>query len=396
MFYGGVMNGQVSRSELERRWTAVRARMEAQGIDVLLGFSASDQLGGHVRYLLDIPSGGSYPTTVIFPRDDDITIVTHGSHLGDLAVTEGAALRGVKRQLTTPSFSSVGYTQTYEAERADVALRPYAGSKVGIIAPAQVPYPMMDHLRRNSLATAEVVDASDLLDQVKAVKSPEEIGLMRIVAALQDEAVGLAFDQIAPGMEERDVIAIANQHMRVHGSEQGILMSGAGPVGTPSGIRMPFMQGGKIASGDQYHLLLEVNGQEGFYTELGRTCILGTAPDDMHREFELLLELRQVTLDLLRPGTPCSLIWEEHNRFMRERGRPEETRLYSHSQGYDLVERPLVRWDEDMTIEANMVLAVHPMLITSTSFTWICDNFLVLNEGAPERLHAFPERLFEK
>ena len=397
MFYGGVMNGQVSMRELERRWSAVRTAMDEQGVDVLLSVSASDMVGGHVRYLLDTPSAGSYPTTLIFPRDDYMTIVVHGSYRGDKAVepqTDGA-LRGVKRILTTPAFLSVDYTKAYEAELVDRALAPYAHARIGIIAAGQIPFPMMDYLRRNSLANAKFVDASDLLDRIKAVKSDEELTLIRRVAALQDEAVAIAFDAIEPGMEERQVSEIANQHMRIHGSAQGILMSGSGPVGTPSGIRVPFMQGRRIEAGDQYHMLLEVNGIEGFYTELGRSCVLGKISEKMIEEFELVLEARQVTLDMLRPGVACKDIWEAHNSFMRERGLAEEKRVYSHSQGYDLVERPLIRWDEDMILAENMVLAVHPMIATPTSYTWICDNFLVRADGPPERLHGFAERIVE-
>src|SRR5712672_3251802 len=80
MFYAGVMNGQVSIQEMERRWYAVRRAMEERKIDVLFAYSASDMVGGHVRYLLDLPSGGSYPTSLVFPRDDDMTLVVHGSY----------------------------------------------------------------------------------------------------------------------------------------------------------------------------------------------------------------------------------------------------------------------------------------------------------------------------
>ena len=45
---------------------------------------------------------------------------------------------------------------------------------------------------------------------------------------------------------------------------------------------------------------------------------------------------------------------------MRSRGLPEERRLHCHGQGYDVVERPLVRNDESMTIEANMNIGIHP------------------------------------
>ena len=45
---------------------------------------------------------------------------------------------------------------------------------------------------------------------------------------------------------------------------------------------------------------------------------------------------------------------------MRARSLPPELRLYCHGQGYDLVERPLIRADETLTLEAGMNIAVHP------------------------------------
>ena len=45
---------------------------------------------------------------------------------------------------------------------------------------------------------------------------------------------------------------------------------------------------------------------------------------------------------------------------MTRHGAPPELRLYGHSQGYDLVERPLLRDDETMPLAANMNMAVHP------------------------------------
>ena len=58
-------------------------------------------------------------------------------------------------------------------------------------------------------------------------------------------------------------------------------------------------------------------------------------------------------------------------------GRPEERRLHCHSQGYDMVERPLVRHDEPNAARSNMVVACHPTYATQRTYSWICDNFLI-------------------
>jgi hypothetical protein len=60
-----------------------------------------------------------------------------------------------------------------------------------------------------------------------------------------------------------------------------------------------------------------------------------------------------------------------------------------------MVERPLMRHDESMRLSDRMVLACHPTYATATTFSWICDDFLV-REGKPaERLHQTAEIVFE-
>ena len=150
-----------------------------------------------------------------------------------------------------------------------------------------------------------------------------------------------------------------------------------------------------MRDGDVFTLLVETNGPGGQYTELGRTCVLGKAPQALHEEFAFLLEARQFTLDMLVPGASCKSIWDTYNRYMREHGKPEEQRLYCHGQGYDLVERPLVRFDEPMPIGKNMNIACHPNYLAQGFFNSITDNYLIGDKGVTERLHKFPEKIVE-
>ena len=109
----------------------------------------------------------------------------------------------------------------------------------------------------------------------------------------------------------------------------------------------------------------------------------------------LHLESRKLTLDLLKPGTSCKDIWETFNAFMRKNGRPEESRLYCHGQGYDLVERPLIRSDEPWTIEKDMNIVVHPTYGHGGYLNWLCDNYIIGGNGPGDRLHQYPEKIDE-
>jgi Xaa-Pro aminopeptidase len=80
---------------------------------------------------------------------------------------------------------------------------------------------------------------------------------------------------------------------------------------------------------------------------------------------------------------------------MQARKLPPEKRLYAHGQGYDLVERPLIRADETMALEAGMNLAVHPGYQSNSLFAVICDNYLVTEAGVSECLHKTEKKVFE-
>ena len=110
-----------------------------------------------------------------------------------------------------------------------------------------------------------------------------------------------------------------------------------------------------------------------------------------------MVEAQDFTIGLLKPGASCRDIFAEYNAYMRGHGLPEEQRLHCHGQGYDVVERPLVRNDESMTIEANMNIGIHPNpgLSNPRVFVTVCDNFLIGADGEVERLHTTPREIIE-
>ena len=115
----------ISTAELNRRWAAVRAAMKREGVDVLLMQNNNDHMGGYVKYFTDMPATNGYPNTVVFPADDEMTVVCQGPFNGD-SRPPADLWRGVKRLLTTPSYESAHFTQYYDPELAAKALAPFA------------------------------------------------------------------------------------------------------------------------------------------------------------------------------------------------------------------------------------------------------------------------------
>jgi Xaa-Pro aminopeptidase len=390
------LNTPISTAELERRWKAVRAAMTEHKIDVLVMQNNNDHMGGYVKYFTDIPAGNGYPNTVVFPREDRMTLITQGPFdaVQNLPVAGDGMRRGVKQVMTTPSYASAHYTSSYDAALAAKALAPFTKATIGLVCAYQMGLATGEYLKAE-FPGARFVDATDMVDQIKSIKSAEELELIRKTALMQDGAMKAAFDAIKPGMRDSDVAATAQFFSQRHGSEQGIYLCASSPLGTPCKFGHRHTQNRVIRDGDYIALLVEDNGPGGFYTELGRTAVVGKAPQQMKDELAFTLEARRATLDMLKPGTPCAEIWETYNAFMRKNGRPEEARLYCHGQGYDLVERPLVRRDEPMTIQKDMNIVVHPTYIQNGMLSWVCDNYVIGSNGSGDRLHQFPEAIIE-
>jgi Xaa-Pro aminopeptidase len=154
------------------------------------------------------------------------------------------------------------------------------------------------------------------------------------------------------------------------------------------------MQGRMLNRGDVFSLLIENNGPGGFYTELSRTFVLGRASQELREMHAAVLEAQAFALTLLIPKTACCDIFEQHNAYLEHHHLPAE-RLSIHGMGYDMVERPLVRSDEDMSIETDMSIVCHPGFANERLFVHNTDNYLIEAGGASPCIHNTPKAIFE-
>jgi len=384
----------ISTAELERRWSAVRRAMKDHGVDALVMQNNNEFLGGYVKWFTDTPARNAYPHTIIFHRDDKMTLICQGPMNGERPVKDGAlATRGLGRIHTNASYSAINYTKTYDAEQAAGDLKPRGYKTIGFVGPGAISYAFAEHLKE--AVPAAYIDASDLVDGIKAVKSPEEIARIRETALLQDQVIAAVAKNIKPGMKDFEVAALAQYTGQIAGSEQGIFLGTSAPQGKPSMFMQRHNQGRELRDGDHLALLVENNGPGGFYTEISRTFVLGKASNQLTDDFQATVEAQQNTLKMLKPGAACKDIFAAHNEYMRSRGLPEERRLYSHGQGYDMVERPLIRDDETMTLEKDMNIVVHPGFSNDRVFAVVCDNYLITEDGVSGCLHQTPQKIIE-
>ena len=384
----------VSDAELARRWNAVRKAMDERQIDALVMQNNNDWLGGAVKWFTDFPAVNGYPRSVIFHRADWMTVIDMGPRGGRRRLDgQDRIHRGVGEILNTAAFTSIAYTDGYQAELVLDDLRRRNYRCIGLVGAGAMPHGFVARIEQG--LSAKFVDATDFVDRLKAIKSEEEIGLIRRCCEMQDAIFATVLGAIKPGMRDIEVTALAQHEGQLRGSEQGIFLGSSAPVGQPARFAGRHFQGRTLKAGDHLVLLIENNGPGGFFAEIARTIVLGKASNELIDGLEAMKEAQDHTLAMMKPGASCREIANAHDEYMRRHGFPPEIRLYAHSQGYDMVERPMIRADETMPIEANMNFAVHPGYDTATMWSTICDNYMVEANGVGPCMHKTEKKVFE-
>jgi Xaa-Pro aminopeptidase len=385
----------ISTAELQRRWAAARAAIKGAGLDAIVLQSSEDWMGGYTRWFTDTPATNAYPRSVIFPADGLMTTCEVGIFGGEWSYNgEHSEFRGIGKRVSTPSFNgAVDYTTRYDAELMANELKRAGYRRVGMVGAGGMYHGFAQGLK-DLLPNVQWEDATDLIDDIKCIKSAEEIRLIRETAAMQDEVMALLLDYVKPGMKEFEVAAYMQYLTTLRGGSQGLYIVMATPPGQPAFVKPKYMQGRTIEKGDVVGIMIECNGPAGFYTHLFRFAVMGKAPQGVLDAHKLVLEAEQNVLDRMKPGVSCADVFAAHNEFMRAHKLPEEKRILCHGQGYEMVERPLIRRDESMTLRENMNIGLHAAMVVDKNFMSNTNNFLIGARG-PERLHKTPQQLFE-
>lgn len=382
----------ISTAELERRWAAVRDIMKEKRVDFLLMQNNNNYLGGYVKWFTDLPAVHAYPVSVIFPVSDEMTTISHGSSDPAKAAPAAWLLRGVRKRISTPIMLSLNYTTCYDAEKVVEELKNYRNCRISFVNEGAVTAGFSKYIREH-LSGATFVDITNEIDEIKAVKSPEEIERIKYNAFIHDETMKACFAAIKPGVREFEVVTMGYSKCKILGSEGGFILIGSAPVGQPYRYNHIHATNRILKEGDQVGILVEVADAAGYYTHLHRIACIGKIPEDLHRLFEEVKVAQEVTLKMLKPGADPLEMLRANNEFMRDRGYDEETRLYAHGQGYDLVERPSFQPGETMKIKAGMNISIHPAISKKGTAT-LCDNYIVTETGISECLHKMPKKIF--
>lgn len=371
----------ISNAEMDRRWHATREVMSRDGIDWLI--ATTGHPFGYYRWLTD-RVGLAGPLAAI-AMEGDVILASHGDEVhhqphDSYGVHHVASCSQLNMMVNSHAPLLVDEMRARKHPR-----------KIGYLGTGFIPI-ATDKILREAFPDAEFVDATDSIARLKAIKSPEEMTLIRAAAAMHDEGVAIAARTLRPGITARDVVEEVRSHFTRHGSPIQTMMGGSSPRDEICRYSGPLNR--KIESGDLFSMLIECAMDSGYYSEAMPTMCLGDIPRPLQAAFDHAIEIQERLAQAVRPGMLPSELLKINDAFMLEHGYPTEHRLLGHSQGLDLVERPAFSpLGENLTIEHDMVISIHPTVHTPSAWGLPVNlSFHFTAEGI-ERLLKTPQKI---
>jgi len=374
----------LSQHELERRWKAVRERMAAKGISHLVMQSQQRYVGGYFRWFTDLP-GANYHITAVFPLDEEMTIISHGAGApAPASAPPEWELRGVKERINTPAFPNVWWEDAWDAEKVVEVIKRKKPAKVGLVGLGNMSAALYENLNKG-LQGVDIVNGTDLVDQVRMVKSEEELKLHRDAAYLHEMSWNVAKQAIRGGRTVGEVIAEIRNAQVLAGSEEQQINIAFGPPGSAFYAQSSWGNTcvrRKLRQGDIVNILIESSAAGGYWYDLRRFLFVGKPPRELEDAYAAVKEARSILAANLKPGVIPGAALAESDKFLKSRGSPPEARVAGHGQGLDLVERPVVRPEETAELQAGMVISLHPTAKIRNVAACLADTYVVGDAGA--------------
>ncbi len=342
----------LSLRERNRRWDQLRKRMMLARIDVLL-FMGTDifwDMGiANIRYIFH--AGGKMSTYGLFFIDHDPVLWNSPPH-------ENRPYNFFHsiQDWTTDIRTFMGMPGI-AAELKDLG---FTRRRIGLVgfSSNMVPPTMVEsdvQAIKRYLPQAEFVEASWLLEQMRMVKSEEEIGMLRNAARIGRKVIDAVMETAKPGVTEATVFAEMIRTQIINGAEPNVFnLFNSGPVEHPKtelwhllhGVEQPQVPSMRpLAKGDiivsEWH-----TKYCGYLAHTEFTFYLGAKPpQELVDIFKVCVECLDVSKEVLKAGTTLREAWEAIRRPAAKAGL-DWVELGFHSMGVASPEHPTVVYQE--------------------------------------------------
>ncbi|HEY6330336.1 MAG TPA: M24 family metallopeptidase [Blastocatellia bacterium] len=387
--------------------------MDRDGLDALVAVSPDNVLylsDFETDFLYDVP----WVACAILPRSPDITPILIVTEIEIAALLERPTWMPEVRTYYFDLYGGVLPVHTFNKDASlrgeDIRIReavsrleekPYIGL-AGAVAVA-LKERGLDKVRlgfddvRAAALFGDAVDHSRLCDasntfiDIRMVKTPDEITILREAAKKNQAALQVAVGAIHEGATWQDVVTAYEVSVVKQGARPFASFNGAG-LKSAGASRIfkeyPINRGDMIC----FDSMLKYRRYMG---DMQRTAVLGQAPEKMERYWKALSLGVDETYGALRPGMSTRSLAERAVETVSKSGIPDFKLAFIHGVGLSHIELPYIAGgklgefllEENMTI--NMDMELHEIGFGGVFF----EETMLLTRNGAERLYSLTRDL---
>ncbi|MCA9859933.1 MAG: aminopeptidase P family protein [Thermomicrobiales bacterium] len=252
----------------------------------------------------------------------------------------------------------------------------------------------------------ETVRARDIVDRLRAIKSPTELQFTVESCVWGNYAHQVMHDLIEVGKAPLDISYEAS------GIASRVMLKALGPGYQPLTAVWGYPAGAGFSAGrstSMPHGLYNAVGLRpgdvlvtgagsdigGYNSELERTMIIGEPDAEFIKYFDIMLELQQAGFDALRPGRSFADAERDVSQRFVDLGIEDLQRHHTgHGLGLEGHEWPFIdKGSDEVVIEENMVLSVEPGIYVPGLAGFRHSDTVVIRSHGAERLTFYPREL---
>jgi Xaa-Pro aminopeptidase len=385
--------------------------IERAGLDALVAMTAenAEYLSGRpstIATLWPLPglvavATNAHGDTAVAAGDQEIAGYTQASELFahplwiehlDLRAA-GASL--AERVTAARPAGTLGRPAQYDVDKlldaVASAIRAVSGGRGRIgLELVSLPAWLVDGLRKR-LPDAEFVEATAVLDDLRAIKDEREQENLRLAGYLTDVGIAGARDALEPGIPA--IAVSAAYHTAIWQAVQGDarfagMRQAEGLVGVGDGQSPVPVGPGQTVKLD---MQVDVNG---YHSDIGRTyCLKPTA--EQQAIYDALSHALAAAIGAAAPGAPINAIWQAGTRAMREAGFSNYSRGHlGHSVGlaHHYEEAPFVSATETRPLAPGMVISIELPYYLVGIGSYQMERMVIVGETAVEVVDTLPFR----
>jgi Xaa-Pro aminopeptidase len=359
-----------SHQERARRWGRVRELMNQENIDVIIGFpnqSHWDQFQADSRYLTHI-GGHQTELGVVFPLSGAVTAFVRGANEVEwwsIAQDWVTDIRTTRRTWAEPIIERLNELKLGSARIGVAGLAGLLRAPEGTVVSG-----IIDKVRK-AFPEAQFANATELLQDARAVKGFEEVTWIERAAGILDRVVEAVLAKARPGVLENQVVATIWYTIIANGGDYPSMTHWGAGAGVPWACRLAPHR--PLELGDMINTELEAK-YGGYIAQTVQAAYLGKLPPALKRSFDVSVEVFFDLIGFMKPGVTFREVVSFYQKKVRQAGfLPKGMLLHGRGLGED---RPQITGEVDGQIYNSPQYTMH------LDLPLVAGNVFVLKPGA--------------